>query len=99
MTLLYTTHYIEEAQDLCDRGDYGPGKIIALDTPSPDSILGKGIIRMEFHEMVDDALLGRIQTYKAWHLLTPEKENHLETDCTASRPAGALDLEGNRQAL
>ncbi len=36
MTVLYTTHYIEEAQDLCDRvAIMDRGKIIALDTPGP----------------------------------------------------------------
>jgi len=34
-TVLYTTHYIEEAAQICDRiGILGRGKLIALDTPN-----------------------------------------------------------------
>ena len=34
LTIIYTTHYMEEAQNLCDRvGIMDEGKIIALDTP------------------------------------------------------------------
>ena len=33
-TVLYTTHYIEEAAQICDRiGILNQGKIVALDTP------------------------------------------------------------------
>ena len=102
MTLLYTTHYIEEAQDLCDRvAIMDRGKIIALDTPEAlIQSLGKGIIRMEFHEMVDEALLGRIQTYGAviW-VDALRKKIHLETDRTASVLRELLDLKENRRAF
>jgi len=102
MTLLYTTHYIEEAQDLCDRvAIMDQGKIIALDTPRAlIQSLGKGVIRLEFHETVDEALLGRIQTYGGitW-VDAPRKRVHLETDRTASVLQELLDLKENRQAL
>ncbi len=44
VTVLYTTHYIEEAQRLCDRvAIIDQGKIIALDQPgSADPRFGKG---------------------------------------------------------
>jgi ABC-2 type transport system ATP-binding protein len=49
MSILYTTHYMEEAERLCQRvAIIDHGKIIALDTPrNLVSILGGGIIQME----------------------------------------------------
>ena len=46
MTILYTTHYMEEAQRLCNRvAIVDEGKIIALDTPSAlIASLGGGVI-------------------------------------------------------
>jgi ABC-2 type transport system ATP-binding protein len=102
MTVLYTTHYIEEAQDLCDRvAIMDRGKIIALDTPRAlIQSLGKGIIRMEFHETVDEALLGRIQAYGGITWVDgPRKRAHLETDRTAAALRELLDLKETSQAL
>jgi ABC-2 type transport system ATP-binding protein len=50
MTVLYTTHYMEEAERLCDRvAIVDSGKILALDTPSGlVGTLGAGIIRADF---------------------------------------------------
>ena len=48
VTILYTTHYMEEAQQLCDRiGIVDRGGLIALDTPQ--NLInehGKGVIRL-----------------------------------------------------
>ncbi len=47
-TVFLTTHYMEEAQTLCDRvAVVDAGKIIALDTPN-------GLINQHFHETVID---------------------------------------------
>jgi ABC-2 type transport system ATP-binding protein len=48
MTILYTTHYMEEAERLCQRiAIIDHGQIIALDTPrSLIAILGGGIIQI-----------------------------------------------------
>ena len=48
MAILYTTHYMEEAERLCDRvGIIDRGKIIALDTPKNlVGMLGGGIIQV-----------------------------------------------------
>jgi ABC-2 type transport system ATP-binding protein len=48
MTILYTTHYMEEAERLCQRiAIIDHGQIIALDTPrSLVSVLGGGIIQV-----------------------------------------------------
>jgi len=61
LTILYTTHYMEEAQRLCDRvAIMDQGKIIALDTPKAliDS-LGGGIIRLGLHNGQIEAVIQR----------------------------------------
>jgi ABC-2 type transport system ATP-binding protein len=59
VTLLYTTHYIEEAQRLCDRvAIMEQGKIIALDHPVQlIRDFGKGMIHMEVYGVVDELLI------------------------------------------
>ncbi len=102
MTFIYTTHYIEEAQDLCDRvAILDRGKIIALDTPRTlIQSLAKGILRMEFLEEVDESLLGRIQAYGAVTRVDgPRRRVHLETDQMDSALRGVLDLKENPRAL
>ena len=48
MAILYTTHYMEEAERLCDRvAIIDRGKIIAMDTPKNlIGMLGGGLIRI-----------------------------------------------------
>ena len=102
MTVLYTTHYIEEAQDLCDRvAIMDLGKIIALDTPRAlIQSLGKGFIRMEFHEALDESLLGQIKTYGSVTWVDGRRMRvHLETDRTGPVLRELLDLKESRQAL
>lgn len=52
VTILYTTHYMEEAQRLCHRvGIIDLGRIIALDTPQAlIGRLGGGVIRLGLHD-------------------------------------------------
>ena len=52
MTILYTTHYMEEAQRLCHRvAIMDAGRIIALDSPQAlVSRLGGGVIRLGLHD-------------------------------------------------
>jgi ABC-2 type transport system ATP-binding protein len=54
VTILYTTHYMEEAQALCNRvAIMDHGQIIALDTPrNLINTMGAGIIRLTFAEDV-----------------------------------------------
>ena len=102
MTVLYTTHYIEEAQDLCDRvAIMDRGKIIALDTPRAlIHSLGKGIIRMEFHEAPDETLLGQIATYGSLIRVDGQKKRwHLETERTGPVLRALLNIKENREAL
>jgi len=65
MTVLYTTHYMEEAERLCDRvAIVDEGRIIALDAPRKlISDLGGGIIHLGVSNgRMDEGLLGQIQS-------------------------------------
>jgi ABC-2 type transport system ATP-binding protein len=58
MTIFATTHYLEEADSLCDRiGIVDHGKIIALDTPSGlKKAVGGDVIEIEISECGENAL-------------------------------------------
>lgn len=63
LTVLYTTHYMEEAQRLCDRvAIIDQGHIIALDTPKAliDS-LGGGIIQLGVPPEMPETLVAEIE--------------------------------------
>lgn len=62
MTILYTTHYMEEAERLCQRvAIMDNGKIIAMDAPrSLISVLGGGIIRVGLAQ-ADDTICQQVQ--------------------------------------
>ncbi len=66
MTLLYTTHYMEEAERLCYRvGIIDRGKLIALDTPrNLIARLGGGIIQVGV-AAVDEALAAAVAALPA----------------------------------
>src|SRR3989337_3851811 len=63
LTVLYTTHYMEEAQRLCDRvAIIDQGQIIALDTPKAliDS-LGGGIIHLGVPPEMPESLIAQVE--------------------------------------
>ena len=62
LTILYTTHYMEEAELLCDRvAIMDEGRIIALDTPrNLINTLGTGLIHVGVKEMTEE-MLGRLR--------------------------------------
>jgi len=64
MTVIYTTHYMEEAERLCHRvAIIDEGQIIALDTPQAlINSLGGGILVLGLEDLETDAGLGRVQT-------------------------------------
>ena len=64
MTILYTTHYMEEAERLCHRvAIIDQGRIIALDTPRKlVADLGGGIIHLGVANGMAEGLLEQIQT-------------------------------------
>jgi ABC-2 type transport system ATP-binding protein len=63
MTILYTTHYMEEAERLCDRvAIVDEGHIVALDTPRKlIADLGGGIIHLGVANGLADETLAQIQ--------------------------------------
>jgi ABC-2 type transport system ATP-binding protein len=58
-TIIYTTHYMEEAENLCQRvAIMDQGRIIALDAPAKlQGMLGEALIVASVHDVVDQALL------------------------------------------
>jgi len=85
VTVMYTTHYIEEAQRLCDRvAIMDQGKMIALDSPSGlIRDFGKGIIRIEFNAGVDETLLRQMGDIGSVRIINGQKRRvHLETGRT-----------------
>jgi ABC-2 type transport system ATP-binding protein len=63
MTVIYTTHYMEEAQRLCHRvAIIDEGQIISLDTPSTlISSLGGGILVLGLEDLETASGSGRVQ--------------------------------------
>ena len=63
MTILYTTHYMEEAERLCDRvAIIDEGRIVALDTPRKlIADLGEGIIHLGIANGMADEILPHIR--------------------------------------
>jgi ABC-2 type transport system ATP-binding protein len=67
MTVIYTTHYMEEAQRLCRRvAIMDRGLLIALDTPSAlIRRLGEGLMRMRLANAPDHAVIAELQAAPA----------------------------------
>jgi ABC-2 type transport system ATP-binding protein len=102
VTVLYTTHTIEEAQRLCHRVailDYG--KLIALDTPAAlIQGFGRCLIRIEFHETSDENLLKEMERFGSVRVLDEQKRRvHLETDHTQEALKELLVLKEKRGIL
>jgi ABC-2 type transport system ATP-binding protein len=67
MTILYTTHYMEEAERLCHRvAIIDQGQIIALDTPKAlIDRLGGGIIRLGLPEAAPEKFIAQVKKLPA----------------------------------
>ena len=102
VTVLYTTHYIEEAQRLCDRvAIMDQGKIIALDSPARlIQDLGKGMIRIEFNAGIDDRLLDQLKRIGLVRVVDDQKRRiHVKTDRTDQASRELLELMKIRDGL
>jgi ABC-2 type transport system ATP-binding protein len=102
VTVLYATHYIEEAQRFCHRVailDYG--KLIALDTPTAlIQKFGRSLIRIQFQEAVDETLLREMERFGSVRVLDDQKRKiHLETDHTENALKSLLALREGRGVL
>jgi len=99
MTVIYTTHYMEEAQRLCHRvAIMDEGQIIALDTPSAlIRSLGGGIILIgmgdEQAEIITDEVV-RLPSVKA----AARSDGHLKVEADRAQEAliGVIEITNQR---
>jgi ABC-2 type transport system ATP-binding protein len=91
MTVLYTTHYMEEAQRLCHRvAIIDKGKIIALDTPAAlIRGLGGGILVLGLEDPEASPGQGRVQ-------MVTDRIAELPAVKSTSRDDGHLKIETHR---
>ena len=91
MTVIYTTHYMEEAQRLCHRvAIIDEGQIIALDTPAAlIRGLGGGILVLGLEDPESGPGLGRVQT-------VVDRVAELPAVKSTSRDDGHLKIETHR---
>jgi ABC-2 type transport system ATP-binding protein len=102
VTLLYTTHYMEEAERLCHRvGIMDEGKMMALDTPaSLVRDLGTGIVSVEFNASPDHGLLNEIGQIGSFKAMDEQKRHlRLETKHPDRAVREVLDLMDERAGL
>jgi len=88
MTILYTTHYMEEAERLCDRvAIMDEGHILALDTPKGlIGLLGGGVIYVGLPGDALETLLPAIRALS--HVLTASaQDGQLKIETSDARPA------------
>jgi ABC-2 type transport system ATP-binding protein len=101
VTILYTTHYVEEAQRLCHRvAILDNGKLIALDTPTAlIQGIGRTLIRITSHEPFDETVLREMEHFGFVRVLDDQRQRiHLETDQTEEALKGLLALK-ERQGI
>jgi len=104
MTILYTSHYMEEVETLCNRvAIIDQGEIIALDTiKNLVAMLGGGVIQVGL-ERADDSLvagLGRLSGVRQAGLAPqPVGASDGQDGAEAKRPVVNVECENSQQAL
>jgi ABC-2 type transport system ATP-binding protein len=101
-TVLLTTHYMEEADQLCDRiAIVDHGRIVALDTPAglKRGLNATEVVRLEVTAPAasDGALVARVG--RAGEVTHSERENgslHLTVHCTSARDLVPLVIDAAR---
>ena len=102
VTILYTTHYIEEAEKLCHRvGIMDQGMMIALAPPAAlVRDLGTGIVSMEFNAIPDEALQGAIGQIGPFRAMDEQSRHlRLETKHPDRAAREVLDLMDKRAGM
>ena len=110
MSIIYTTHYMEEVELLCDRvGIIDMGKLVALDTvQNLIAMLGQGVINLGLAR-ADETLLGELSALPAVNraavvpppldaLPTPGEEPP-ESAPPSPTPLVTIEVEDTRAAL
>ena len=95
VTILYTTHYMEEAARLCQRvAVIDCGRLIALDTPSGlKRGVADGLVFVEFASAVSDTLLRLINEFGQAKVIGPEQSKvQLETGARERALKGLVEL-------
>jgi ABC-2 type transport system ATP-binding protein len=95
MTVIYTTHYMEEAQRLCHRvAIVDEGRLIALDTPTAlIRSLGGGVVMLGVAEGTQETLAERITEIPAVKSATrSDGQIKIETQRLQEALMGALDV-------
>ncbi len=103
-TVLLTTHYMEEADQLCDRiAIVDHGRIVALDTPEglKRGLAATEVVRLEVaaEPSADDRLLERVAA--AGTLTHRERQNgtlHLTVHCASARELVPVVIDAAREA-
>ena len=101
-TVLLTTHYMEEADQLCDRiAIVDHGQIVALDTPDglKRGLKATEVVRLELgaKESSDSALVGRLAA--AGQVAQQQRDNgtlHLTVHCGSARDLVPLVIDAAR---
>jgi ABC-2 type transport system ATP-binding protein len=101
-TVLLTTHYMEEADQLCDRiAIVDHGQIVALDTPEglKRGLKATEVVRLELgaKESSDTALVGRLAA--AGQVAQQQRDNgtlHLTVHCGSARDLVPLVIDAAR---
>lgn len=88
MTIIYTTHYMEEAERLCDRvAIMDQGRVLALDsTKGLIDMLGGGVIYLTLPQASLESLLPSIRTL-SHVLMAVEEEGRFKIETRNARPA------------
>jgi ABC-2 type transport system ATP-binding protein len=88
MTIIYTTHYMEEAERLCDRvAIMDQGRILALDsTKGLIDMLGGGVIYLSLPQASLESLLPAIRTLSHVRIAV-EEEGRFKIETSNARPA------------
>jgi ABC-2 type transport system ATP-binding protein len=95
-TIVLTTHYLEEAEDLCNRiAMLKEGRVVALDTPENLIHRYRSLyLRLRFAGAVPDALTPLLTKNSGeWHCFKLSGYAQLESTLTALREAGRNILE------
>jgi ABC-2 type transport system ATP-binding protein len=101
MTVIYTTHYMEEAQRLCHRvAIVDLGKLIALDTPTGlIRNLGGGLILVGLGEGQAEAVAREVASLPAVKAVTPvDTQLKVEANQVQEALMGILDATGRLDA-
>jgi ABC-2 type transport system ATP-binding protein len=99
VTVLYTTHYIEEAQALCNRvAIMDLGKVLALDEPqSLIRGLGNGIVRIVFSLPVEDSIRRELEGMGQTRIVDGSgKQVHLQVRETGEALKALVELQERR---